>query len=60
MGDEYDLSGIEIMNAAINPNIDKYIEHLYGRLRRKGYLYRDCARMVKTDRNIFAASMVSQ
>jgi malate dehydrogenase (oxaloacetate-decarboxylating)(NADP+) len=58
MGIDYDLDGIEIVNAAVNSHIDKYIEYLYKRLQRNGYLYRDCARMVKTDRNVFAACMV--
>lgn len=59
MGPSYDLNGIEIMNAAINPNLNKYIDNLYSKLQRKGYLYRDCARLVKSDRNIFAACMVA-
>ncbi len=59
LGVDYDLNEIEIMNAAINPHIDKYIEFLYSKLQRKGYLHRDCARMVKTDRNIFAACMIA-
>lgn len=53
------LEGITVMNAAINPNIDKYIEVLYKKLQRKGYLYRDCARMVKMDRNVFSACMIA-
>ncbi|MDP6883486.1 MAG: phosphate acyltransferase, partial [Rhodospirillales bacterium] len=32
---------------------------LYGRLQRKGMLYRDCQRMVNLDRNVFAACMVA-
>jgi malate dehydrogenase (oxaloacetate-decarboxylating)(NADP+) len=56
---EKDLDSIEIVNAANNPNIEQYIDYLYKRLQRKGYLYRDVARMVKTDRNIFSAAMVS-
>ncbi len=59
IGPSANLEGIEIMNAAINPNIDKYIDYLYKRLQRNGYLQRDCARLVKTDRNIFAACMVA-
>jgi malate dehydrogenase (oxaloacetate-decarboxylating)(NADP+) len=35
-----------------------YIEALYRRLQRHGHLYRDCARMVTNDRNVFAASML--
>ncbi|MES2214485.1 MAG: NADP-dependent malic enzyme [Pseudomonadota bacterium] len=59
MGYDNNLDGIEIMNAAITPNTEKYIEFLYKRLQRQGFLYRDVARMVKTDRNIFAACMVA-
>ena len=59
MGDGYNLEGITVMNAAINKNLDKYINTLYSKLQRKGYLYRDCARMVKTDRNVFAACMIA-
>ncbi|MFY9589564.1 NADP-dependent malic enzyme [Rickettsia endosymbiont of Halotydeus destructor] len=59
IGQDTNLDDIEIMNAAINENIDKYIDYLYERLQRKGYLYRDCAKLVKTDKNIFAACMVA-
>jgi malate dehydrogenase (oxaloacetate-decarboxylating)(NADP+) len=58
MGDGYDLDGITIMNAALSKNLSKYIDVLYKKLQRKGFLYRDCARMVKTNRNIFAACML--
>lgn len=50
--------GIEIHNAALSKNNDKYIEFLYKRLQREGYLKRDIVRLVKNDRNIFAACMV--
>lgn len=59
MGGNSDLHGITIMNAAITPDLNKYIDFLYGKLQRQGYLYRDCARLVKSDRNIFAACMVA-
>lgn len=49
---------IEINNAAENPNTAKFIEQLYRKLQRKGFLERDCARMVKRDRNIFSALML--
>lgn len=49
---------IEINNAAENPNTSKFIDQLYKKLQRKGYLYRDCARMVKRDRNTFSALML--
>ncbi|MBT5457195.1 MAG: NADP-dependent malic enzyme [Rhodospirillaceae bacterium] len=51
--------GIEITNAQLNPSLDHYTEFLYRRVQRKGYLQRDCQRMVKRDRNIFAACMVA-
>lgn len=59
IGSDDDLEGIEIRNAAVCKNLDGYIEYLYDRLQRRGYLHRDCARMVKTDRNIFAGLMVA-
>ena len=59
LGDGHSLQGITVMNAAINNNLSKYIEYLYRKLQRKGYLYRDCARLVKSDRNIFAACMIA-
>src|SRR5882672_10267621 len=36
-----------------------YAEFLYKRLQRKGYLLRDCQRLVNNDRNVFAACMVA-
>ena len=59
MGHNHTLEGITIMNAAVNVNLEKYIDYLYSRLQRSGYLYRDCARLVKNDRNVFAACMIA-
>lgn len=59
IGYSLDLTGITIMNASISQNLDKYIDNLYARLQRKGYLYRDCAKLVKSDKNIFAACMIA-
>ena len=53
------FENIEIANAAISPHVDEYIDLLYPRLSRQGYLYRDVARMVKNDRNIFASCMLA-
>ena len=36
-----------------------YVDALYKRLGRQGYLHRDCVRMVTNDRNIYAASMLA-
>jgi malate dehydrogenase (oxaloacetate-decarboxylating)(NADP+) len=52
------IKGIEITNAALNHSTDKYIDQLYKRLQRRGFLQRDCARMVKRDRNIFSSIML--
>jgi|JFJP01.1.fsa_nt_gi malate dehydrogenase (oxaloacetate-decarboxylating)(NADP+) len=59
LGEGYSLENVTVMNAAINKNVSKYIDYLYNKLQRKGYLYRDCARLVKSDRNIFAACMIA-
>ncbi|MFN5381886.1 MAG: NADP-dependent malic enzyme [Alphaproteobacteria bacterium] len=50
--------GIEITNAALSDNTSDYINQLYARLQRKGFTDRDCARMVKRDRNIFSSLML--
>ncbi len=52
-------SGIEIYNAAISEENTKFTDYLYQKLQRNGVLRSDCARMVKNDRNIFAASMLA-
>ncbi|MFZ9181467.1 MAG: NADP-dependent malic enzyme [Rickettsiales bacterium] len=54
-----DEKGIEIFNSALSEDNNKYIDHLYEKLQRKGVLYSDCSRMIKTDRNIFAGSMLA-
>lgn len=50
---------IEIMNARVTDRNTEFAEFLYSRLQREGYLFRDCQRLVNTDRNIFAACMVA-
>ena len=50
---------LEIYNASEMEHREKYYSFLYERLQRKGYLFRDCARLVNRDRNIFAACMVA-
>jgi malate dehydrogenase (oxaloacetate-decarboxylating)(NADP+) len=51
--------GLEIHNAKLSHNNQKYADFLYGRLQRRGYLLRDCQRMINQDRNVFAATMVA-
>jgi len=51
--------GMEIYNAYEMEGRERYYDFLYARLQRKGYLYRDCMRLVNRDRNIFGACMVA-
>ncbi len=51
--------GIEIINAALSKRNNVYLNYLYERLQRHGYLLRDCQRLVNTDRNYFASLMVA-
>ena len=50
---------IEIVNARLSTRNAAYINFLYERLQRHGYLVRDCQRLVNQDRNHFAACMVA-
>jgi len=50
---------ITILNAHKSKRNKAYTDFLYDRLKRKGYLYRDCQRLVNQDRNVFAACMVA-
>lgn len=49
---------LEIVNAAVTPHLDSYIEFMNKKLQRKGFLPRDVERMVKNDRNVFASCML--
>ena len=51
---------IEIWNARESAQTKEYTDYLYGRLQRKGYLERDCRRLVNQDRNTFGACMLAQ
>src|SRR5215216_904266 len=51
--------GIDIVNARLSRRNPEYAAYLYERLQRKGYLIRDCQRLVNQDRNHFAACMVA-
>jgi malate dehydrogenase (oxaloacetate-decarboxylating)(NADP+) len=51
--------GIEIINARLSNRNAIYINYLYERLQRRGYLVRDVQRLINTDRNHFAACMVA-
>jgi len=51
--------GIEIINARLSQRNAAYAAYLYERQQRKGFLFRDCQRLINQDRNHFAASMVA-
>ena len=51
--------GVEIHNARLSKRNSVYAQFLYERLQRRGFLFRDCQRMINQDRNHFAASMVA-
>jgi len=51
--------GIQIINAAICKHNDIYTDYLYEQMQRRGWLKRDCQRIIKNDRNHFAAAMVA-
>ncbi len=58
-GIDLNRPGIQLINARTSKRRETYIDYLYARLQRKGYLYRDAQRLINTDRNHFAASMVA-
>ena len=51
--------GIQIHNARMSKRTARYASYLYERLQRKGYLQRDCQRLVNQDRIHFASCMVA-
>ncbi len=59
IGIELDDKLIEIHNARISQRNAAYAQMLYERLQRKGFLFRDCQRIINNDRNHYAASMVA-
>ncbi len=53
-----DPDSFEIHNSRNSPLVPQMVERLYERLQRRGYMQRDCARMVNQDRNVFGALLV--
>jgi len=51
---------VEIHNAKLSSRNAVYAQFLFERLQRRGYLFRDCQRLINQDRNHFAAAMVAQ
>jgi malate dehydrogenase (oxaloacetate-decarboxylating)(NADP+) len=52
-------TNLEIINARLSDHNPEFVEFLYARLARQGYLKRDVQRLINQDRNSFAASMVA-
>ncbi len=51
-------SDFELVDTRTSPHIEEFTEFLYSRLQRRGYLKRDCQRLVANERNVFGALMV--
>ena len=49
-----------ITNSAMHQSVDVLVESLYKKLQRRGFMHRDCDRLIKRDRNTFAAEMLMQ
>ncbi len=58
-GLDLDRKGLSIVNALLSTRNTAYADHLYERMQRKGYLFRDCQRLINNDRNHFGACMVA-
>jgi len=50
---------LEIHHGRLSDKTMEYAKFLFGKLQRKGYIFRDCLRLVRTDRNIFGACMLA-
>ncbi len=54
-----DEAKLEVINARVSNHNAEFVDFLYSRLQRQGYLRRDVQRLINQDRNSFAASMVA-
>jgi len=50
---------VTILNARLSVRNVDYASYVYQRQQREGLLFRDCQRLVNTDRNVFGACMVA-
>ncbi len=51
-------SDIQIIDTSKSAYVAEFADFLFSRLQRRGYLRRDCERLVANERNVFAALMV--
>ena len=54
-----DDHGLSVTNSRLHARNADLVDFLYSRLQRKGYLLRDCVRLINQDRNAFSASLVA-
>ncbi|WP_309088177.1 NADP-dependent malic enzyme [Phenylobacterium sp.] len=50
---------LEVINARVSHWNEAFVDNLYARLQREGYLRRDVQRLINQDRNAFGASLVA-
>ncbi|WP_066823251.1 NADP-dependent malic enzyme [Sphingomonas mali] len=53
-----DVESYEVHNSRTSALVPRMVDFLYQRLQRRGYLRRDCERMINQDRNIFGAVLL--
>jgi malate dehydrogenase (oxaloacetate-decarboxylating)(NADP+) len=53
-----DPDSFELHNSRNSPLVPAMVDLLYARLQRRGYLHRECERLVNNDRNIFGALLL--
>jgi len=53
-----DPDSYELHNSRVSPLVPKMVDVLYERLQRRGYLRRECERLVNQDRNIFSSLLL--
>jgi malate dehydrogenase (oxaloacetate-decarboxylating)(NADP+) len=58
-GIDPEASGLEIVNARNSRHNEEFVDFLYARLQRSGFLRRDVMRLINQDRNSFGACMVA-
>ncbi|MBC7985970.1 MAG: NADP-dependent malic enzyme [Sphingomonadaceae bacterium] len=50
---------LEVHNSRNSPLVPQMVDYLYARLQRRGFLRRECERLVNQDRNIFGALLLA-
>ena len=53
-----ELAGVQVYDIRANEKDDHFVDFLYKRAQRKGFLLKDCQKLVDLNRNVFASCMV--